>query len=84
MEHCTTLLAGLRSAHGTRPGARIWTTNVQLHQQNGDLTLLSYQEWQVIAGVQTRRQSSVLFGARASAPNGIEWLHLHETWLRLM
>ena len=37
--------------------------------------------WQVIAGVHTRRQSSVLFGARASAPHGIEWLHLHETWL---
>lgn len=76
------LLTGLRAAHGRQPGIRIWTQNHQLRHQAGDLTLVTYEEWQTTAaGETTARSSTVLFQAQAGAPNGVVWLHVHETWL---
>lgn len=77
-----TLLTGLRAAHGRQPGIRIWTQHHQLRHQAGDLALLTYEEWQMTAaGETTARLSTVLFQAQAGAPNGVAWLHVHETWL---
>ena len=46
-----------------------------------DLHLLRYQEWQERDGRSTGRLSSAVFRDRHDAPNAVEWLHLHETWL---
>ena len=71
----------LRSAHGARPGLKIWIENIHLCQQHGDLILATYEEWQEHGGETKARLSSVLFRAKPGAPNGLEWLHVHETWL---
>ncbi|MCE7987689.1 MAG: DUF4440 domain-containing protein [Caldilinea sp. CFX5] len=76
------LLTGLRAAHQRQPGIRIWTQNHQLRHQVGGLALLTYAEWQESAVGTTARLSTVLFQAQAGTPNGVVWLHVHETWLQ--
>lgn len=76
------LLAQLRAAHGTRPGWRMWIERVELRLQQGGLTVATYEEWQRHAdGTVTGRLSTVLFRAQPDTPNGLVWLHVHETWL---
>jgi hypothetical protein len=48
-----------------------------------NVIVLTYVETQSRAGKHSRRQASALFTASSSAPNGVEWQHLHETWLQM-
>lgn len=43
---------------------------------------LTYIEKQQRRGVHTARRASVLFTESSSTPNGVEWRHLHETWMQ--
>lgn len=74
------LLAGIRADHGRRPLA-IRIENVQVRWHSADATVATYEEWQEADGVTTARLSSVLFTPDASAPHGLAWRHVHETWL---
>jgi hypothetical protein len=79
------LLERLRAAHGiwaemSRPG-RIWIENLQVRHQVGDQILVLYEEWQEIEGESRGRLSTALFRRREDAPNGVEWVHVHEVWL---
>ena len=47
----------------------------------GDRALVMYEEWHSLKGEESARLSTVLFEKRAGAPNGVAWLHVHETWL---
>jgi hypothetical protein len=49
----------------------------------GDAIVVTYVEAQSRAGKKSRRQASALFTASSSAPEGVEWQHLHETWLQM-
>ena len=60
---------------------RIWIENFEVRAVVGDVAVVSYEEWQEIAGQPRGRISSGVFRVRAGTPNGVEWLHLHETWL---
>ncbi|MFQ5973360.1 MAG: hypothetical protein ACE5Q3_13605 [Alphaproteobacteria bacterium] len=79
------LIAELDAAHGRRvnPQApfRIWIEKYRRRHPMGDLALVTYEEWQSLAGVTTARISTALFRRKAGTPNGVEWLHVHETWL---
>ena len=75
------LLNGLYAAHLGRPNFRIWIENYQLHPQLGELAIVTYEEWQEIEGEVTARLSTAVFQQDAAAPNGVRWLHVHETWL---
>ena len=44
--------------------------------------LACYVEVQWRNGQWSRRRSSVLLSKNSSAPLGVEWRHLHETWLQ--
>jgi hypothetical protein len=48
--------------------------------QEGDAALLTYIEQQYRGGRTTRRRSSALLLRAPSAPRGILWRHLQETW----
>lgn len=81
------LLDGLRRAYapeGTEP-VELWIENFRLHRQlpteDGDLVLVSYQEWQQRGESRRGRLSSALLREHPGTPNGLEWLHVHETWL---
>ena len=45
------------------------------------LCLVTYIEQQMVRGQPTTRRSTALFRNRAGGPNGVEWLHVHETWI---
>ena len=77
------LLEGLRGAHGRwsdRPG-RIWIEDFKLHHLAENAALVTYEEWQESAEGTRGRLSTGLFEPSAEAPNGVVWLHVHETWL---
>lgn len=40
-----------------------------------------YEEWQTTDGQVTGRISTAVMVEDPSAPNGLRWVHLHETWL---
>lgn len=75
------IISAIRRAHGTRSDIKIWTEKPVLRHQDGALWVATYEEWQTAAGQTTQRQSTVVFGRDASAPNGLVWLHVHESGL---
>lgn len=74
------LLAGLRSAHGSR-SIRIRTENTAVLWRSGDVVMACYQEWHDHDDYTTTRQASVLFALDTTAPGGLRWQHVHETWV---
>ncbi len=77
------ILERVRSAHGSwrEQGFEVWIEDIRPRQAPDGHCLMTYQEWQQGEEATKVRISTVLFRARATAPNGVEWLHLHETWL---
>lgn len=43
---------------------------------------VTYVEKQQRRGEKTARRATALFTESSSAPNGVEWRHLHETWMQ--
>jgi len=77
------LVSGLRQAHNSRTGFEIKIEQFRFHWQVGDIALATYQEWQ--SGHQSKKRSgrlsTVIFKKQPETPNGLAWLHVHETWL---
>lgn len=73
------VVEGIRGAHGARPGLEIDIRDPRLLHSEGDLLTAAYQEWQEAGGERSERISTVLFRRRGDAPNGLEWVHVHET-----
>lgn len=68
------------SIHGTRPDARLWVEDVQLATTCDTVYVVTYDEWQRHAQEQTVRISTAVLQADEATPNGLRWLHVHETW----
>ncbi|MBV1862604.1 MAG: hypothetical protein KUG77_29555 [Nannocystaceae bacterium] len=76
------LSAGLNGAFGTwQSGSSIEVVDVSLRHVHADLALLTYVETQHVKGEDTARLSTVLMRQREATPNGVQWLHVHETWV---
>lgn len=79
------LVAGLRSAHGSHQSDdsdfRIWIENVTVRPLSAELILVTYEEWQEIEGSTTARLSTAVLQSRTGRTGQFEWLHVHETWL---
>ncbi len=76
-----TVISWLRGGYRSRPNFRLWTDKIVVRHQTDDLALATYEEWQEIDGKINARLSTTLLRPKAGAPNGVEWLHVHETWL---
>ncbi len=81
-----TIIARVRAGHASAqspPGRRmkIWIENHHVRWLNSDLVLVTYEEWQSGNGETRGRISTALLRNASSKPNGLEWLHVHETWL---
>ena len=76
------LLEGSRSAYDGRPSDfRIWIEDVEVRHSRGDVTVVTYEEWQQSGDDEpTCRLSTVVFAEAQRTPNGVEWLHVHEVW----
>ncbi|MFT5050045.1 MAG: hypothetical protein ACI8QZ_001439 [Chlamydiales bacterium] len=80
------ILDRVRGAHGSAavgsgPAMKVYTRAEQVRTIGDGLFLVTYEEWQAEGGVERGRISSALLRARPGTPNGVEWIHLHETWL---
>ena len=75
------LISMLQKAHATRQNIKIWIENIVLRHRIGGMLLVTYEEWQQIGDDKTGRLSSALFREDSNCLNGLEWLHVHETWL---
>ena len=71
------------SGHGSRRDSdfRIEIRNAVPRQLGEDVCAVTYEEWQLFGGEWTARSSSAAFRRQGSAPNGAEWVLLHESWL---
>lgn len=82
------LVKQLRSMNGyyqqdDKPSA-IWIKDIEGEPLSDSLCLMRYREWQ---GNSDRsdgkgRLSSAIFKRWDEAPNGVQWLYLHETWIK--
>jgi hypothetical protein len=75
------LMAGLEQERGTRQ-IRIRVENVEVRWQARDAVLATYEEWHEHATYTTTRLSTVLFSIDDTAPGGLRWQHVHETWIQ--
>lgn len=76
------LVTGLEQAHGKLPATmKIWIRHCRVRPLGNGLWLATYEEWQNKGGEERGRLSSAVFREHATAPNGMLWLHVHETWL---
>ncbi len=80
------LVVRLHELHGqwreAIPRGRIRIERLHARSLDEAVTLVTYEEWQDYGATSRGRQASaVLAFAAPPAPNGLRWLHLHETWL---
>ena len=75
------LLRQLRAAHASRPNWRMWIGGAKLRVDSADLLVATYEEWHQSGETTTARISTAVFRHQVGAPNGLLWLHVHETWL---
>ncbi|TSE13442.1 DUF4440 domain-containing protein [Mesorhizobium intechi] len=74
----------VRSSRATcDDGFAISIEDIRPGWQTEDSIVVLYIEAQLRGGKHSRRQSSAVFATSSSAPNGVEWRHLHETWLQV-
>ena len=75
-------IQAVESMHNRRPEMRIWIENVVVRPRGGRALIVTYEEWQTIGEKTTMRYSTVIFVERGTLPNGLQWLHVHESGLR--
>jgi hypothetical protein len=68
-------------AHGVHDEVTVETSPFEPRYAGDGSCLGTYEEWQSVGGERTGRVASVLFRRAPDTPNGVEWVHLHETWL---
>jgi hypothetical protein len=76
-----TSLRPLHGQHGPAAGFKISIRNYDCRHVDDGLVLATYEEWQTLHGQETGRLSTALFERNPAMPNGVRWLHVHETWL---
>lgn len=75
------LLTGLRRRRGEAPSLTIRIEEPVLRASRPGWRLATYRERQRNDGEETVRISTVLFREDADGPNGLRWIHVHETWV---
>ncbi len=78
------LLQRLRQSFGRNQSKpmRIWVENFSSRPLAQGLQVVTYEEWQEQPdGDKRGRLSTALLRRKLDLPNGVEWVHVHETWL---
>ena len=74
------VISAVEAGHGSRP-ITIRIKQPDVSWVHDDFGLATYEEWQESDSDTTGRVSTALFRADPAAPNGVVWMHLHETWI---
>jgi len=73
------VIEAIYGAHGGHGEARIEIRNLECRAQADGLALVFFEEHQWLDGARDSRFNTALLRANAQAPEGVEWVHLHET-----
>jgi hypothetical protein len=76
----------VREGHGSglvdgERTVRIWIEHLALRAASDHVAVVTYEEWQQRGGEQSGRLSTAVLQNIRDTPNGLRWLHVHETWL---
>tara|TARA_R110002049_G_scaffold10127_3_gene50432 strand:- start:142344 stop:142739 length:396 start_codon:yes stop_codon:yes gene_type:complete len=74
------VIAMLRSARNSRGDDFAIRIEFISARKIGDWALVVYDEHQSTDSTTSQRRSTALFSADATAPTGVVWQHLQETW----
>ncbi|MFW9854315.1 MAG: hypothetical protein ACFFFG_04615 [Candidatus Thorarchaeota archaeon] len=55
--------------------------NITVNPISSNYFIAMYEEWQESNTKRTGRISTALFHKNTSLVNGVEWIHVHETWI---
>ncbi len=55
--------------------------NYQIRPIQEGLFIITYEEWTQLEDNLDARLSTAIFSNKEGTQNGVEWLHVHETWL---
>ena len=79
------ILTLIYDGYGRSGDFRIQTRNGRILRREGEVVLISYEEWQHHAVntpiSENGRISTALLAIDSDQPGGLRWLHVHETWL---
>ncbi len=75
------ILDAVRAGHGKEHESKIWIENHRHLLTHGDLSLVTYEEWQGTGDKKRGKLSTSLLRITENTPNNLQWLHVHETWL---
>lgn len=78
----TELREYMRRQHGTDPETTRWVENSRLAHADPGLAVVIFDEWQVRDGQRKGSVVSAIFRAMTDAPNGVQWIHIHEVPLK--
>eukprot|EP00249_Psilotum_nudum_P023546 c28919_g1_i1 orf=288-1634(+) len=75
-------LLAARSRHGAmqEKGFVMWVDNIMEHKLAEGVYLVTWQLWEQLAGEERKGYfATAIFVAKEGTPNGVVWLHFHET-----
>ncbi|MDT8408058.1 MAG: hypothetical protein RQ741_00535 [Wenzhouxiangellaceae bacterium] len=76
------IIEAVRGQHDSDALAKLKICNVALRAVHDGTAIFTYEEWQSGQDQPMRgRLSTVVFAEDPARPNGLAWLHVHETWL---
>jgi hypothetical protein len=75
------LLPLMRAEYGTKPEIEMWVDEVQCRLVAGEIALVTYQEHGTTASGPRSTLITAVLRANPQAPNGVEWVHIHEVRL---
>lgn len=75
------VVSGLRGERGQFPSLEIRIEEPTLRAAGDGWRLAVYRERQRTEDGETLRVSTVLFREDPDGPNGLRWVHVHETWV---
>ena len=78
------VVSTLKALRGSaKPGFTIAIEDIFALWENANAIFVTYVEAQNRGGTSTRRRASAFFLTEDSAPHGVAWRHLHETWMHV-
>lgn len=60
---------------------RLWIENIECRFIKGNICVMTYEEWGEVNGEKKGRISTAIFQGKNETQNGVEWIHVHETFL---
>lgn len=79
------VVASMHDAHGshagTSPSFAVEIRDLEHRELAAGCHLVTYEEHQRVEGTWEARTSSAWLREDETAPGGLAWVHLHETWL---